>query len=121
MFGKMKMLVFLATIAIILAACGGTPKDEIQRAIQESLDYYGEIPIVSIQKASNPEYFPSTSTAPPEAIWCVKIDTSSIPVDPIRMGPNPTEYLVVKEGLRYSVGMYGAANMFSRQIGCSNF
>ena len=121
MFSKLLVSLLLVALSISTASCSGAPKSEIQQAIQQSLDFNGEIPIISVQKAPNPEFYPSGFSAPPEAVWCVRIDTSTIPVDPIRMGPNPTDYLVTKQGLLYSVGMYGNAAMFSREMGCSNF
>lgn len=118
MFSKLLNLLLLVALTTGTAACAKAPADEIQVALQQRLRYNGYVPVISAKKATHPQYFPSGFEAPPEEVWCVVIDTSSIPNNPV------SHYVVTKRGLQYSAGLLVGdeylRDLFPR-LGCDNF
>lgn len=118
MFTKFITVLLLIALMSSFASCAKPPNDEIQAALQQRLRYNGYVPVISAKKATDPQYFPSGFEAPPEEVWCVVIDTTNIPNNPV------SHYVVTKRGLQYSAGLL-VGDQFLRdlfpRLGCDNF
>lgn len=127
MSSKIVIFSLLVTVAIITVACGGAPKAEIQAAVQEQFNYYGEIPIVSAKKASYPEN--AITFAPGQEVWCVVIDATFVPYNrggwgvpdmPSMQSIDRIHLFVNKRGLLYESSFALVESEYAR-IGCNNW
>lgn len=127
MHPKFLAFVISTAITIVATACGGAPKAEIQAAVQEQFNYYGEIPIVSAKKASYPEN--AITFSPGQEVWCVVIDATFVPYNrggwgvpdmPSMQSIDRIHLFVNKRGLLYESSFALLENEYAR-IGCNNW